>query len=124
MAGESVLVVDDDPENLKFARILLESEDFDVRTAVDAESALELLALGTWLPRVILMDVRLPQMDGLDLTRRLKSDPVYARIAIIAVSACAMKGDDAKAMAAGCDAYVTKPIFVDELLAMIVRILA
>lgn len=108
MAGEPVLIVDDNPANLKLARMLLVSEGFEVRTAVDAESALALLK--TWRPRAILMDLQLPGMDGLELTRRLKADPATRDIVILALTAYAMKGDDDRAFAAGCDGYVTKPI--------------
>ncbi len=123
MANEAVLIVDDNPQNLKLARLLLASEGYDVRTAIDAESALALLAAGGWRPRAILMDIQLPQMEGLELTRRLKADPAYASIRIIALTAYAMKGDDVKAYAAGCDAYVTKPIDSIELVATLARLL-
>lgn len=108
MTSEPILIVDDNPQNLKLARIVLESEGHTVRTAVSAEQVLELLA--DHVPRLILMDLQLPGMDGLELTRRLKADPRYARIVIVALTAYAMKGDDAKAFAAGCDGYITKPI--------------
>jgi CheY-like chemotaxis protein len=108
MPGEPILIVDDNPTNLKLARIVLENEGFAVQTANDAEEALR--KLETCRPRVILMDVQLPGIDGLELTRRLKADPEYASIVILAVTAYAMKGDEEKARAAGCDGYVTKPI--------------
>src|SRR4051812_48301436 len=107
MAREPILVIDDNPTNLKLLRILLADADYEVRTTGDAEAALELLA--TYRPRLILMDLQLPRMDGLDLTRKLKSDTAFAAIPIIAVTAYAMKGDEAKAIAAGCDGYITKP---------------
>jgi CheY-like chemotaxis protein len=111
MAAEPILIVDDNPHNLKLARVLLVSEGFDVRTAVDAEDALRVLS--AFEPRLILMDLQLPGMDGLELTRRLKDDPERRHILIIALTAYAMKGDEAKAIAAGCDGYVTKPIDTD-----------
>lgn len=113
MAGESILIVDDNPVNLKLARVVLAGAGYAVRTAVDAESALELLA--AYRPALILMDLQLPKMDGLELTRRLKSDPAFADVVIVALTAYAMKGDDAKAFAAGCDGYITKPINTEEL---------
>jgi two-component system cell cycle response regulator DivK len=122
MAGGPILIVDDNPTNLKLARLLLEAEDYEVRTANDAEEALQLLA--TWQPRVILMDIQLPGIDGLELTRRLKSDPARSEIVIIALTAYAMKGDEEKARAAGCDGYVTKPIDPDALPAIIARLIA
>jgi len=108
MAGESVLVVDDNPTNLKLVAYVLTSRGFDVRTAVDAETALT--AIAARAPRLILMDLQLPGIDGLELTRRLKADPQTKGIVILAVTAYAMKGDEERARAAGCDGYVAKPI--------------
>jgi two-component system, cell cycle response regulator DivK len=117
MAGEPVLVVDDNSQNLKLVRVLLRTEGYDVRTAVDAEEALG--ELEAFTPRLILMDLQLPGMDGLELTRRLKADPARRDIAIIAVTAYAMKGDEEKARAAGCDGYVAKPIDIETLPRMV-----
>jgi CheY-like chemotaxis protein len=107
MATE-ILVVDDNPQNQKLVRVLLKAEGYDVITADDAEAALELLE--THSPAVILADIQLPGIDGLELVRRLKADPRRKHITMIAITAYAMKGDDAKALAAGCDDYVAKPI--------------
>lgn len=117
MAGEPVLVVDDNAQNLKLVRVLLRTEGYDVRTAVDAEEALG--ELEAFTPRLILMDLQLPGMDGLELTRKLKADPARRDIAIIAVTAYAMKGDEEKARAAGCDGYVAKPIDIETLPRMV-----
>lgn len=114
MPSEPILVVDDNAQNLKLTRLLLESEGYDVRTAEDAEQALDLLM--EFRPRLILMDLQLPNMDGLSLTRLLKRDDERKRIVVIALTAYAMKGDREKALAAGCDGYVTKPIDADGLL--------
>jgi len=111
--AEHILIVDDNPQNQKLARVLLASEGYEVRAAGSAEEALRVLE--EFRPEVILMDLQLPGMDGLELTRRLKADPDRSSIAIIAVTAYAMKGDDARAFAAGCDGYVTKPLDIDEL---------
>jgi CheY-like chemotaxis protein len=108
MAGEAILIVDDNPANLKLARVVLSAAGFEVRTAVDAEDALR--ALRVFRPRVVLMDLQLPGMDGFDLTRRLKADPDHRSILVIALTAYAMKGDEEKARAAGCDGYLAKPI--------------
>jgi CheY-like chemotaxis protein len=113
MPGEPILVVDDNVTNLKLARVLLEEEGYSVRTANDAEEALKVLE--TFTPRLILMDLQLPGIDGLELTRRLKNDPQRGGILIVALTAYAMKGDEEKARAAGCDDYITKPIDVDTL---------
>lgn len=122
MAGESILIVDDNPTNLKLARLVLSDGGYDVRTANDAEEALRLLS--SYKPRLILMDVQLPGIDGLELTRRLKSDPAYSGIVIVALTAYAMKGDEEKARAAGCDGYITKPIDPDTFSRLIAECLA
>ncbi len=122
MSGEALLIVDDNPTNLKLARVLLESEGYDVRTVADAYGALR--QVESRRPRLILMDVQLPGMDGLELTRRLKSDAATRDILIVAVTAHAMKGDEEKARAAGCDGYLAKPIDVGALPAVIAGHLA
>ena len=108
MSGEPILIVDDNATNMKLVRILLASEGYDVRTAADAEEALNVLK--EFYPRLILMDVQLPGIDGLELTRRLKSDPATRDITILGLTAYAMKGDKERIIAAGCDGYVPKPI--------------
>ncbi len=113
MAGERILVVDDNAQNLKLARVLLVGEGYDVRTAVDAERALDVI--DAFAPKLILMDLQLPGMDGLELTRRLKADPKRRSIVIVALTAYAMKGDREKALAAGCDDYIAKPIDTEQL---------
>jgi CheY-like chemotaxis protein len=108
LSGEPLLVVDDDAQSLKLARVLLTCAGYLVHTAVNAEEALSLLSSVS--PELILMDLQLPGMGGLELTRRLKADPVRCKILILALTAYAMKGDEAKALRAGCDGYVVKPI--------------
>jgi two-component system cell cycle response regulator DivK len=108
MPGEPILIVDDNPVNLKLARVLLTSEGYDVRTASDAEEALDILR--SFHPRLILMDIQLPGMDGLELTKRLKANPETRDIIILALTAYAMKGDDKKTLDAGCDGYISKPV--------------
>jgi CheY-like chemotaxis protein len=103
-----ILIVDDNATNLKLASHVLESAGFAVEGAVDAEQAQELL--DQTLPDLILMDIALPGMDGLTLTRKLKADPRFKDVRIVALTAFAMKGDDRKALDAGCDGYITKPI--------------
>ena len=122
MAGERILIVDDNATNLKLVAYLMRANGYDVDTALDAEAALE--ALRTHRPDVILMDIQLPGIDGLELTRRLKADPTTREIVIIAVTAYAMKGDQDKALAAGCDDYITKPIDTRTLPETIARHLA
>jgi CheY-like chemotaxis protein len=108
MAGEKILIVDDNPTNLKLVAYLMSANGYEVSTAQDADAALAAIARNT--PRLILMDLQLPGVDGLELTRKLKSDPTTKGIIIVAVTAYAMKGDEDRAYAAGCDAYITKPI--------------
>lgn len=108
MAGEPILVVEDHPTNLKLTLALLETNGYEVRSAASGEEALAVLA--SFRPRLILLDLQLPGIDGLELARRLKANPATRDIAIVALTAYAMKGDDEKARAAGCDGYITKPI--------------
>jgi two-component system, cell cycle response regulator DivK len=108
MKSRAILVVDDNESNLRLMEALLVAEGYSVKTAVAAEEAMS--ALETFEPDLILMDLQLPGMDGLELTRLLKRDPARRHIAIVALTAYAMKGDEEKAIAAGCDGYLTKPI--------------
>jgi len=108
MPAETVLVIDDNPDNVVLIRILLECEGLEVRTAEHAVQALEMLA--TWRPRLILVDIQLPGMDGLELTRLLRRDPMFRDTTIVALTAYAMKKDEEEARQAGCDGYLTKPI--------------
>jgi CheY-like chemotaxis protein len=113
MQRDRILIVDDNPINLKLIRIVLQTRGYTVELASDAEHALA--ALGDEPPRLILMDLQLPGMDGLELTRRLKAARETRHIAIVAVTSYAMKGDQERALAAGCDGYVTKPIDTERL---------
>ena len=108
MPGEPILIVDDTPVNLKLTRILLVNEGYKVLTAASAEEALELLR--SYHPYLVLADIQLPGIDGLEFTRRVKSDPATRDIMVVALTAFAMKGDEQKAVEAGCDGYITKPI--------------
>ncbi len=103
-----ILIVDDNPLNLKLACDVLEMSGYQVTTAVDAEQAL--VVLGERLPDLILADIALPGMDGLSFTRVVKADARLAHIPVVALTAFAMKGDDRKALEAGCSGYITKPI--------------
>jgi CheY-like chemotaxis protein len=122
MAREPILIVDDNAQNLKLAKVILAAEGYDVKTAIDAEDALRILE--SFKPRLILMDLQLPRMDGLALTRQLKADSSRRSIIIIALTAYAMKGDDDKAFAAGCDGYMSKPIDIDALPRVVAQYLA
>jgi CheY-like chemotaxis protein len=122
MAGEPILIVDDNPQNLKLARVILTVEGYEVQTAADAEEALRVLQ--SFTPRLILMDLQLPGMDGLQLTRQLRRDPSWQDVRIVALTAYAMKGDEEKALAAGCDGYITKPIDTERLARLVAEQLA
>jgi CheY-like chemotaxis protein/anti-sigma regulatory factor (Ser/Thr protein kinase) len=108
MPGKTILIVDDNAVNLTLLQFLLRSEGYDVQVATSGQQALELTR--SLSPDLILMDLQLSDMHGFEVTRRLKSDPATWGIPIIAVTAYAMKGDEEKALSAGCDQYVTKPI--------------
>jgi two-component system, cell cycle response regulator DivK len=119
MAGEKILLVEDNPVNRRLAVFLLRSQGYEVREATTALEALEMLEKER--PDLIVMDIQLPGMDGLEVTRKLKAQPATADIPVIAVTSYAMKGDREKALAAGCVGYVTKPIdkniFIQEIAA-------
>lgn len=106
--AHAILVVDDNLDNRELTQILLESEGFEVRLAEDAEQAVQ--SLETARPDLVLMDIQLPGIDGLELTRRIRKNPDWAGLIIVALSAYAMAADKAKARLAGCDGYITKPI--------------
>ena len=103
-----ILVVDDSTDNLRLTQMLLEFEGYEVRTAEDADQALELLQ--NYRPELILMDIQLPGIDGLELTRRLRQIPALKTVRIVALTAYAMPRDEANALEAGCNGYITKPI--------------
>lgn len=107
-APARILVVDDNPSNTKLMTFVLGARGWDVRSAADATEAMEMVA--SFHPELIVMDIQLPIVDGLELTRRLKADPATRDIIVVAATAYAMKGDEQRAIDAGCDGYVTKPI--------------
>jgi two-component system, cell cycle response regulator DivK len=113
----TILVVEDNAANLKLATFLLESAAYTVISATSAEAGLTLAR--TEQPALILMDVQLPGMDGLQATAILKADPVTRAIPVIALTALAMKGDEERIRAAGCDGYIAKPLAYKDFLATI-----
>ena len=119
--NKRILVVDDNPRNLKLAFDVLEDAGYEVVEAVDAEEAQ--IMIDRYLPDLILMDIALPGMDGLTLTRKIRANERTKHIRIIALTAFAMKGDDQKALAAGCDGYITKPIDIHQLPVQVAEIL-
>lgn len=119
--GITILVIDDNPVNLKLAAEVLLADGHVVIRAEDAEQALSLLEVH--MPDLVLTDIALPRMDGLQLTRKLKADPRYRHLPVVALTASAMKGDEARVLDAGCDAYIAKPIDTRTLSAQITRLL-
>jgi signal transduction histidine kinase len=105
-----ILLIEDNASNRELTRMVLNGNGFRVDVAIDGNEGLE--KARTELYDLVLMDVKLPGLDGITLTRMLKSDPKTARIPVVALTAHAMKGDEQEALAAGCIAYITKPIEV------------
>ena len=110
MSAPRVLIVDDNPMNVAIAQVVLLAEKFAVETAADGLEAI--LKVASFRPDLILMDIQMPGKDGLEVTRDLKADPATRHIRIVAFTAFAMRGDEAKMRAAGCDGYLSKPIDV------------
>jgi two-component system cell cycle response regulator DivK len=115
--GKRILVVEDQPDNRQILRDLLTNADFEVIEAEDGEAGLA--AAAAHRPDLILMDIQLPGLDGCEATRRLKADAALQAIPVIAVTARALNGAEDKARAAGCDAYISKPISPRQLLAKV-----
>ena len=112
MPDATVLIVDDNEKNMKLARDVLRLAGFRTLEAATGRESISLAR--EHLPDVILMDVRLPDMDGTEATRKLKQDPRTARIPVVALTSLAMKGDRELLLAAGFDGYLEKPISVRE----------
>ena len=115
--SQRILVVEDQEDNRRIIRDLLTSVGYGMIEATDGEAGVRLAE--TERPDLILMDIQLPVLDGHEATRRIKRDPDLRHIPIIVVTSYALSGDDAKAMEAGCDAYVAKPFSPRQLLAKI-----
>jgi len=120
--SKRILVVEDREDNRQILRDLLGNAGYELVEAVDGEQALAEYAKQR--PDLILMDIQLPVMDGYETTRRIRADPESKAIPIIAVTSYALTGDEAKALAAGCNDYVTKPYSPRALLAKVREYLA
>ncbi len=116
-----ILYIEDNPDNRLLIRRVLQAEGYEVLEAVDGQAGMERAA--EIRPDLILMDINLPEIDGYEVTARLKQLPGLSRIPIIAVTANVMKGDREKTLAAGCDGYIQKPIDIDLLPGQIERFL-
>ena len=115
--SKRILVVEDHEENRRIVRDLLTSAGYEIVEAVTGEEGVTMAE--NERPDLILMDIQLPGLDGYEATRRIKANPALRQIPIIAVTSYALSGDDVKARAAGCDAYVAKPFSPRALLAKI-----
>lgn len=111
MQNVPMLILESNRSHLKLESLALADESYDIRTASNAGDALKLLA--EFQPKIILMGLELPDMNGLDFVRQLKADPRYRDIAIIVITAHAMPGDESAALQAGCVGYISKPIEVE-----------
>ncbi len=115
--SKRILVVEDQEDNLRILRDLLTNAGFEVIEAVNGKEALSVAEAER--PDLILMDIQLPELDGLEATRRIKANSAIRHIPVIAVTSYAMSEDNERAMAAGCDAYFAKPVSPRTLLAKI-----
>ena len=119
--SKKILIVEDDPRSLKMIRMTLRPYGYSLLEATDGEEALKMARSDK--PDLIIMDLRLPKVSGLEVTRQLRQMSDFSHIAIIAITAYAMKGDEEKAISAGCDAYLAKPINTRELPKLVTEML-
>jgi CheY-like chemotaxis protein len=110
MRALRVLVIDDDVATVELTRFVLAAAAFVVESTTDSTNAIFLIS--TFQPDLILMDIQMPAIDGLELTRLVKADLSMQHIVVVAFTACAMKGDEDRLRAAGCDGYIAKPFDV------------
>jgi len=118
---EKVLIVEDNPQNMKLLEMLLRAKDYILLKAYDGEEALAMAIREQ--PDLIVMDMQLPKMSGLEVTKQLRQTLVFSHTPIIALTAYAMRGDKEQFMEAGCNAYLSKPINTRELPVIIDRML-
>jgi two-component system, cell cycle response regulator DivK len=110
VSAQRILVVDDNLATVELASFVLGAAGFVVEATTDAANALFLIS--NFGPDLILMDIQMPGIDGIELTRQLKAEPAMRHIVVVAFTAFAMKGDEARMRAAGCDGYIAKPFEV------------
>jgi two-component system, cell cycle response regulator DivK len=122
MDRKQILLIEDNPVNQRLTQFLLKSQGYEVWGATNAPEAFALLRERR--PDLILMDIQLPEVDGLAAARQLKADPATRNIPVVAVTSYAMKGDEAKAREAGCTGYITKPLDKTLFLETVAKILA
>ncbi len=119
--SKKILIVEDNPQNMRLIEMALSAESYTLLEATNGEEALEVVKKER--PDLIIMDIQLPKMSGLEVTRKLREIPEFSRTPIIAVTAYAMKGDKEKALDAGCNAYLSKPIRARDLPGLIAKML-
>lgn len=119
--GKRILIVEDNPQNRYLVSFLLEQQGYELSIAEDGAQALEMLEDDA--PDLILMDMQLPKIDGYEATRRIKADERLRDIPLVALTAHSMRRDEQRAIDAGCDEFVTKPVDADGLLALVGRLL-
>jgi CheY-like chemotaxis protein len=119
--SQKILIVEDNPQNMRLIEMALSTENYTLLEATDGEEALGVARKE--LPDLIIMDIQLPKMSGLEVTKKLREIPEFNRTPIIAITAYAMKGDKEKALDAGCNAYLSKPISARDLPQLIAKML-
>jgi len=112
--GKTILIVEDEPKNMKLLRDLLQRFGYEILEASDGEEGV--ISARKKIPNLILMDIMMPKMDGLEATRIIKANTQTKQIPIIALTSYAMKGDRERTIEAGCDGYIAKPIDIQEVL--------
>ena len=122
MMMETILIVEDNPQSMRLIEMVLKARDYTLLKATDGEEALDMAVKEQ--PDLIIMDVRLPKMNGLEVTRKLRELTAFSQTPIIGVTAYAMKGDRERVIESGCDAYLSKPINTRELPGVIAGMLA
>ena len=118
---EKILIVEDNPPNMRLIEMSLRAKGYRLLRATDGEEALDMATKGK--PDLILMDIQLPKMSGLEVTKRLRQMPAFNHIPIIAVTAYAMRGDKKRIIKAGCDVYLPKPINTRQLPGVVAEML-
>lgn len=119
--AKKVLIVEDDPRNMKLVMMTLKPRGYILLSAADGEEAVRVTL--DEKPDIVLMDMQLPKMNGMDATRKIRENPDFTEIPILALTAFAMKGDEDKYIEAGCTAYMSKPINTRELPAVVAKLL-
>ena len=118
---EKILIVEDNPQNMRLLEMVLRAKNYTLLKATDGEEALDIAIRER--PDLIIMDIQLPKVNGLEVTRKLRETPLFSHTPIIAITAYAMKGDKERVIESGCDAYLSKPINTRELPEMIAEML-